>query len=89
VAWTELVEGLRAATAVLDCALEGPARTTGDADAVTAPAVLVVSGSGVDAGPEIFTAELTWPEYALVQRLHFLDHRTQVRQLRAALAAGG
>jgi DinB superfamily len=89
VAWTELVEGLRAASAALDSALEGPDRTTGDADAVTAPAVLVVSGSGVDAGPEIFTAELTWPEYALVQRLHFLDHRAQVRQLRAVLAAGG
>ena len=38
-------------------------------------------------GPAIFTAELTWPEYALVQRLHFLDHRAQVRQLRAVLTA--
>ena len=34
----------------------------------------------------IFAAELTWAEYALVQRLHFLDHRGQVRALRAALA---
>jgi hypothetical protein len=53
--------------------------------AVTAPAVLVASG--VATGPAIFTAELTWPEYALVQRLHFLDHRAQVRQLRTALTA--
>ena len=37
--------------------------------------------------PDIFTVELTWQEYALVQRLHFLDHRAQIRALRAALAA--
>ena len=35
----------------------------------------------------MFAAELAWQEYALVQRLHLLDHRTQVRKLRAALAA--
>ena len=53
----------------------------------SAPAVLVVSAPEAGAAPDIFTAELTWPEYALVQRLHFLDHRTQIRALRAALAA--
>jgi hypothetical protein len=37
--------------------------------------------------PETFVAELDWREYALVQRLHLLDHRTQVRNLRAALNA--
>ena len=54
---------------------------------VTAPAVLVVSAPEAGGAPDIFAAELTWPEYALVQRLHFLDHRAQVRALRAALAA--
>jgi hypothetical protein len=87
VAWSELVEGLRAASGALDGALGDPDRTTGGTDAVTASAILVVRGSGMGADSEIFMAELTWPEYALVQRLHFLDHRTQVRQLRAALAA--
>ncbi len=36
--------------------------------------------------PQIFFAELTWKEYALLQRLHLLDHRTQVRKLRGAVA---
>jgi hypothetical protein len=34
--------------------------------------------------PQIFFAELGWKEYALLQRLHLLDHRTQVKNLHAA-----
>jgi len=83
VPWTELVDGLREAIAALAAALGEGAPAPRAASAVTAPAVLVVSGAAT--APEIFTAELTWPEYALVQRLHFLDHRAQVRRLRAAL----
>ena len=86
VPWAELVDGLREATAALDDALSSPSAVDRDAArAVTAPAVLVINAGGSRAS-EIFTAELTWPEYALVARLHFLDHRTQVRQLRAASA---
>src|SRR5262249_8772324 len=81
---SELVDGLREATAALDDALSGPAALDVDAsDAVTAPAVLVLNAGEAGGAPDIFTAELMWPEYALVARLHFLDHRTQVRQLRA------
>jgi hypothetical protein len=86
VPWTELVDGLREACAALDQALAGADPGARDSS-VTAPAVLVVNGGAGGGGPEIFTAELTWREYALVQRLHFLDHRGQVRQLRQALAA--
>ena len=86
VPWTELLDGLREASAALDTALGGAEQAAGDRGAVTAPAILVVSAPEAGAGPEIFTAELTWREYALVQRLHFLEHRAQVRQLRAALA---
>ena len=44
VPWTELVEGLREASAALDATLAGPERPgPGDPGAVTAPAVLVVS----------------------------------------------
>ena len=86
VPWTELVDGLREASTALDAALGGAEQAAGDRGAVTAPAILVVSAPEAGAGPEIFTAELTWREYALVQRLHFLEHRAQVRQLRAALA---
>jgi hypothetical protein len=86
VPWAELVEGLREASAALDATLGEPAES-GTVPAVTAPAILVVAGPEAGSAPVIFAAELTWPEYALVQRLHFLDHRTQIRALRAALAA--
>ena len=84
VPWNELLDGLREATAALDDALSDPAA----ADSViarpaTAPAVLVINAGETGGAPEIFTAELAWPEYALVVRLHLLDHRTQVRALRS------
>jgi len=37
--------------------------------------------------PQIYFAELGWKEYALLQRLHLLDHRTQVKKLHAATKA--
>lgn len=83
VPWTELLEGLREATAALDDAL-GDRATADGATTVTAPAVLVINAGEAGGAPDIFTAELPWPEYALVVRLHFLDHRTQVRALRTA-----
>ena len=80
VPWPELVEGLREANATLDRSLGEPPAPG------AAPAILVVAGPDAASAPVIFAAELTWAEYALVQRLHFLDHRGQVRALRAALA---
>ena len=86
VPWTELAEGLRDACTALDAALSAAEHPgPGDPGAVTAPAVLVVGAPEAGGAPDIFAAELTWQEYALVQRLHFLDHRAQVRRLRAAL----
>jgi hypothetical protein len=35
--------------------------------------------------PQIFIAELNWKQYALLQRLHLFDHRTQIRKLLKAL----
>jgi hypothetical protein len=34
---------------------------------------------------QIYFVELPWKEYAILQRLHLLDHRTQVKKLRAAI----
>lgn len=34
---------------------------------------------------QIYFIELPWKEYAILQRLHLLDHRTQVKKLRAAI----
>ena len=36
--------------------------------------------------PQIYFAELRWKEYALLQRLHLIDHRRQLKDLQAALA---
>jgi hypothetical protein len=84
VPWPELVEGLREASAELDRVLQAAAERP-PGDAVTAVAILVTGAPDAGAAVEHFAADLTWREYALVQRLHFLDHRQQVRQVRAAL----
>lgn len=57
----------------------------------TVRAILVVPRPLADGTvePETFAAELDWKAYALVQRLHLLEHRTQVRRLRETLAADG
>ena len=86
VPWSELVEGLRQASAALDALLEEAARRPPpDNGAATAPTILTTRAPEAGSGAEVFAAELTWKEYALVQRLHFLDHREQIRRLRAAL----
>jgi hypothetical protein len=36
-------------------------------------------------GPQIFPMDLGWREYATLQRLHLLDHRSQIKNLRAAM----
>src|SRR5580700_84981 len=37
---------------------------------------------------QLWFAELLWKEYALLQRLHLLDHRTQMKKLIAACTSG-
>ena len=89
VPWAELVEGLREAGAALDAALLAAVETPPpEAPRVTAPVILTTdTGDPATTGTavELFTAELPWKEYALVQRLHYLDHRNQIRRVRAAL----
>ena|SRR5579862_1248181 len=87
--WPELVDGLRSAnqelTGLLDAAPDDAAPEP------TARSILVVDRTLPDGrtGPQIFAVELGWKEYALVQRLHLLDHRNQIKKLREALAARG
>jgi hypothetical protein len=83
VPWSELTEGLAAANAELD----GLLATVAGADVPATArvrAILVVNRAG-QPEPDVFAAELDWRQYALVQRLHALDHRSQVRALRARL----
>lgn len=85
VPWMELLDGLRSANAEVEALL---ATTIGVEvpETVTARTILAVNriGAGGRPEPDVFVAELGWRAYALVQRLHLLDHRTQVRKIRAA-----
>jgi hypothetical protein len=86
--WETLVAELRDANRAM---LELLATAPDDGATVEAPTVrtVVVALRKLDDGstkPQIFFAELGWKEYALLQRLHLLDHRTQIRKLRAPLS---
>ena len=77
--WAELLDGVRSADAEFDALLEAAVAAEPPAGAAVRT-ILVVTRT--DGEPDVFAAELTWKEYALVQRLHLLDHRAQVRRLR-------
>jgi hypothetical protein len=83
VAIAELVDGLRASNAELQAVLA----TVDDrqVDGVTARTIVVVNGRRPDGTmePETFPIELEWRAYAMVQRLHAIDHARGIRQLRS------
>ena len=90
--WPELLDGLRSANEEMMALLNAAGRPDGSpptSGSATARTILLANRARPDGhvAPEMFVAELPWREYALVQRLHLLDHRTQVKKLRAALAA--
>jgi hypothetical protein len=88
--WAELVEGLRSANAELIDLLGSAPESEPAPDAPGVRTVLVVNRSlaGGGVAPQIFITHLDWREYALLQRLHLLDHRTQIKNIRAALQTG-
>ena len=81
--WDLLVEELRSANQAMIDVLAS-ARDEALPDAPTVKTVMVTLRGLPDGstGPQIYFVELGWKEYALLQRLHLLDHRTQVRKLR-------
>jgi hypothetical protein len=87
--WEELREGLASANAAFDAILasaETAAASAGPAgEAPLARTILVVNRTLADGQvvADVFGADLAWKAYALVQRLHLLDHRNQIRALRA------
>jgi len=83
--WQELVDGLFSANREIVNLLAVASEGAEPAPA-TARTILVITRKLPDGstGPQIFIAELNWREYALVQRLHLLDHRTQIKNLRAS-----
>ena len=86
--WERLVEELHAANqAMIDVLASAPDEVPAQ-DAPTVRTVMVTLRTLSDGAtePQIYFAELGWKEYALLQRLHLLDHRTQVKKLRASCA---
>jgi DinB superfamily len=85
--WSELVEGLRSANEELIALLASAPESEPAPDAPGVRTILVVNRALPDGRitPQIFITDVDWREYALLQRLHLLDHRTQIKNLRAAL----
>jgi hypothetical protein len=100
--WQTLATGLHDANVEMIAILEGAARdeerraSTGNstgsatADAPTVLTLMVATTKMPDDElvAQLWFAELSWKEYALLQRLHLLDHRTQLKKLIAACAGG-
>ena len=85
--WELLVEELHAANqAMIDLLESAPDQAAPDAPTVKTVMVTLRALPSGATEPQIYFAELGWKEYALGQRLHLLDHRTQVKNLRARCA---
>jgi hypothetical protein len=85
--WDLLKEELHAANEAMLDLLESAPEDGPAPNAPTVRTVMVTLRALPDgaSAPQIYFAELPWKEYALLQRLHLLDHRTQVRKLRATM----
>lgn len=88
--WELLVEELHQANRAMMEVLEAASDHPSDGNAPTVRTVMVALRKleNTSTEPQIFFVELAWKEYALLQRLHLLDHRRQVKELHAAAAAG-
>jgi hypothetical protein len=86
--WYLLVEELHAANRAMIEVVDGAADSISK-DAPTVRTVMVALRKLEDerTEPPIYFAELNWKEYALLQRLHLLDHRTQVKKLHASITS--
>ncbi len=86
--WDLLVAELRDANrSMLEVLEDASDETPLDAPAVRTVMVTLRKLEDGRTAPQIFFAELGWKKYALLQRLHLLDHRTQVRNLHTAVTA--
>ena len=86
--WEMLVDDLRHANRAMLELLEGVSgELPENQPTVRTVVVALTKREDGTTAPQIFFAELAWKEYALLQRLHLLDHRTQVKNLHAQCAS--
>ena len=81
--WSELMDGLKSANHELVALLDSVSEETAIPAEPTAPSILVIHRE--PSATQIFSVDLNCKEYALVQRLHLIDHRNQIQKLREAL----
>jgi hypothetical protein len=100
--WPTLVAGLHDANVEMIAILESTSRDEDRLGNASSPDVsrtkfaptvctLVVANTKLpddQVVPQLWFAELYWKEYAVLQRLHLLDHCTQMKKLIAACACG-
>lgn len=86
--WSDLADGLRSANRELIALLETVVDEAAIPGGVTARTILVIPRDKPDSGrvTQTFAVELGWKEYALVQRLHLLDHRNQIKKLKESVS---
>ena len=84
--WDLLVGDLRDANrAMLEALESAPDTPIGDGDPLVRTLLVALRASPDGAAqPQLFFEDLNWKEYALLQRLHLLDHRRQLKDLHAA-----
>jgi len=80
--WPMLMEELRASNQAMLEVLESAHEEISSPP--TVKTLVVIRRAGADA--QLYFAELGFKQYALLQRLHLLDHRTQIKKLRESLA---
>jgi hypothetical protein len=87
--WGLLREELHTANQAMIDVLESAPEQAPLPDAPTVKTVMVTLRALADGatGPQIYFVEVQWKEYAILQRLHLLDHRTQVKKIHARLTA--
>jgi hypothetical protein len=85
--WQMLAEDLHAANQAMITLFEAANEEPPSSPTVKTLVVTLRATADGGAAAQLYFAELEFKEYALLQRLHLLDHRTQIKKLRASLAA--
>jgi hypothetical protein len=83
--WPMLVEELHAANQAMLMVLESAGEEIPSPPTVKTLVVTLRAAADGTTSAQLYFAELGFKEYALLQRLHLLDHRTQIKKLRASL----
>ena len=83
--WEMLIEELHAANEAMLAVLESAKEEVPSPPTVKTLVVTLRAATDGNTSAQLYFAELGFKQYALLQRLHLLDHRTQIKKLRESL----